>query len=136
MHPREGARKSGEWAASRHPRSVQSPRSVLRIGAPMAQRLHLPHRRMPTPAHSGERPGLGARVYAVQRTGAIIVALFLLVFGLLGFASGQAFFSTRGSSVLGMSSNGLLSTLSVVVGVVLLAAAVRSPHTASTVMLV
>jgi hypothetical protein len=75
-------------------------------------------------------------VYAVQRTGAVLVALFLLVFGLLGFASGQAFFSTRGQSVLGMSSNGLLSTLSVVVAVVLLAAAVRSPRTASTVMLV
>jgi hypothetical protein len=75
-------------------------------------------------------------VYAVQRAGAILVALFLLVFGLLGLASGQAFFSTRGQSILGMSSNGLLSTLSVVVAAVLLAAAVRSPRTASTVMLV
>jgi hypothetical protein len=75
-------------------------------------------------------------VYAVQRAGAVLVALFLLVFALLGFASGQAFFSTRGQSVLGMSSNGLLSTLSVVVALVLLASAVRSPRTASTVMLV
>ncbi len=102
----------------------------------MAQRLHLTRRRMSTSAHPDERPGPGARVYAVQRTGAVLVALFLLVFGLLGFASGQAFFSTRGQSVLGMSSNGLLSTLSVVVAVVLLAAAVSSPRTASTVMLV
>jgi hypothetical protein len=102
----------------------------------MAQRLHLPHRRLATAAPSEEEPGLGARVYAVQRTGAVLVAVFLLVFGLLGFASGQAFFSTRGQSVLGMSSNGLLSTLSVVVAVVLLAAAVRSPRSASTVMLV
>jgi Domain of unknown function (DUF4383) len=102
----------------------------------MAPRLHLPHRRMPTSAHSEERPGLGARVYAVQRTGAVLVALFLLVFALLGFASGQAFFSTRGTEVLGMTSNGLLSTLSVVVAVVLLVAAMRSPRTASTVMLV
>lgn len=102
----------------------------------MAQRLHLTHRRMTSSANPPERPGLGARVYAVQRTGAVLVALFLLVFGLLGFASGQAFLSTRGQSVLGMSSNGLLSTLSVVVAVVLLVAAVRSPRTASTVMLV
>jgi uncharacterized protein DUF4383 len=102
----------------------------------MAQRLHLPHRRMSTSARSGKPPQLGARVYAVQRAGAVLVALFLLVFGLLGFASDQAFFSTRGQSVLGMSSNGLLSSLSVVVAVVLLAAAVRSPRTASTVMLV
>jgi len=75
-------------------------------------------------------------VYAVQRTGAVLVALFLLVFALLGFASGQAFFSTQGQKVLGMSSNGLLSTLSVVVAAVLLVAALRSPRTASTVMLV
>jgi hypothetical protein len=75
-------------------------------------------------------------VYAVQRAGAALVALFLLVFALMGYASGQAFFSTRGTEVLGMSSNGLLSTLSVVVAVVLFASAVRSPRTASTVMLV
>jgi hypothetical protein len=75
-------------------------------------------------------------VYAVQRTGAVLVAAFLLVFGLLGFASGQDFASTEGRSVLGMSSNGLLSTLSVVVAVVLLFAAARSPRTTSTVMMV
>jgi hypothetical protein len=75
-------------------------------------------------------------VYAVQRTGAVLVALFLMVFALMGYASGQAFFSTRGTEVLGMTSNGLLSTLSVVVAVVLFAAAMRSPRTASTVMLV
>jgi hypothetical protein len=102
----------------------------------MPQRLHLPLRRSSTSEQLEERPGLGARVYAVQRAGAVLVALFLLLFGLLGFASGQAFFSTRGQSVLGMSSSGLLSTLSVVVAVVLLAAATRSPRTASTVMLV
>ena len=102
----------------------------------MAQRLHLPHRRTSVAEHSEDPPGLGARVYAVQRAGAVLVALFLLVFALLGFASGQAFFSTRGQEVLGMGSNGLLSTLSVVVAVVLLASAARSPRTASTVMLV
>jgi hypothetical protein len=102
----------------------------------MAQLFHLPHRRSRTSAPSEAPPGLGARVYAVQRAGAVLVALFLLLFGLLGFAGDQAFFSTRGQSVLGMSSNGLLSTLSVVVAVVLLAAAVRGGRTASTVMLV
>jgi hypothetical protein len=75
-------------------------------------------------------------VYAVQRAGAVLVASFLLLFALLGFASGQEFFSTRGQSVLGMSSNGLLSTLSVVVAIVLVASALHSPRTASTVMLV
>jgi hypothetical protein len=102
----------------------------------MALRLHLPHRATAGSARSEEPPGPGARVYAVQRTGAVLVALFLLVFGVLGFASGQRFFSTQGQPVLGMSSNGLLSTVSVVVALVLLAAAARSPRTASTVMIV
>jgi hypothetical protein len=102
----------------------------------MANRLHLPHRTAAGPTRPEEPPHLGARVYAVQRIGAVLVALFLLVFAALGFASGQGFFSTRGQPVLGMSSNGLLSTVSVVVALVLLAAAARSPRTASTVMLV
>jgi Domain of unknown function (DUF4383) len=106
----------------------------------MTLRLHLPHRtshRSPTGAdRSGERPGLGSRVYTVQRDGAVVVALFLLVFAGLGFASGQRFFSTEGQPVLGMSSNGLLSTISVVVALVLLAAAARGPRTASTVMII
>jgi hypothetical protein len=102
----------------------------------MALRLHFPHRTPAGSARSEERPGLGTRVYAVQRTGAVLVSLFLLVFALLGFASGQRFLSIRGQPVLGMSSNGLLSTVSVVVALVLLAAAARSPRTVSTVMLV
>jgi hypothetical protein len=102
----------------------------------MALRLHLPHRTPAGSARSEDQPGLGARVYAVQRTGAVLVAVFLLVFALLGFASGQHFLSTRGQPVLGMSSNGLLSTVSVVVALVLLAAAARSPRTVSTVMIV
>jgi hypothetical protein len=102
----------------------------------MALRLHLPHRTTAGSAPSQEPPHLGARVYAVQRAGAVLVALFLLVFALLGFASGQKFFSIQGQPVLGMSSNGLLSTISVVVALVLLAAAARGPRIASTVMIV
>jgi hypothetical protein len=102
----------------------------------MAQLLHLPHRRTAGSARSEEAPHLGQRVYAVQRLGAVLVALFLLVFALLGIASGQEFFSTLGEPVLGMSSNGLLSALSVVVAFALLAAAARGPRTASTAMLV
>jgi uncharacterized protein DUF4383 len=106
---------------------------TLHPGVPMALRLHLPHR---TTRPTDERPGTGARVFAVQRTGAVLVALFLLVFGLLGFAGGLAFFSTQGERILGLSSNGLLSTISVVVAIVLIVAAARSPRTASTVMIV
>jgi hypothetical protein len=75
-------------------------------------------------------------VYLVQRTGALVVGLFLLVFGVLGFIGGLAFFSTNGERILGLSSNGLLSALSVVTAAVLFGAAVLGPRIASTVMIV
>jgi Domain of unknown function (DUF4383) len=87
------------------------------------------HRHRTTPVDPGER------VLAVHRIGAVLVALVLLAFGLLGFAGGLVYFSTRGEPVLGMSSNGLLSTISMVTAAVLIAAAVRSPRIASTVMM-
>ena len=75
------------------------------------------------------------RVFIVQRVGAVAVALVILVFGLVGFAGGLDFFSTSGQPILGMSSNGLLSTISVLTAAVLIAAAVRGPRIASTVMI-
>jgi hypothetical protein len=102
----------------------------------MALRLHVPHRSSDPSAPPGERPGLGSRVFAVQRTGAVLVALFLLVFAVLGFAGGLDFFSTEGEEILGLPSNGLLSAISVVMALVLLAAAARGPRVASTVMIV
>ena len=76
------------------------------------------------------------RVYAVQRIGAVVVGLILLVFGLLGLTSGVPFLSIQGRPLMGLSSNGLLSVLSVVVAGVLIGAALRSPRVASTVMIV
>jgi hypothetical protein len=78
----------------------------------------------------------GRNVLAVHRVGAVVVAVVVLAFGLLGFAGGLDFFSTSGEPILGMSSNGLLSTISVLTAIVLIAAAVRSPRIASTVMIV
>jgi hypothetical protein len=101
----------------------------------MALRPHLSHRTKQESAPAGE-PHLGARVFTVQRVGAVLVAVFLLVFGVLGFADGLDYFSTDGERILGLSSNGLLSTISVVVALVLLAAAARSPRVVSTVMIV
>ena len=92
----------------------------------MALSLHRPRTTAAAP---------GERVLAVHRIGAVLVALVILVFGLLGFAGGLAFFSTRGEPVLGLSSNGLLSTISVVTALVLIAAAVRGPRIASAVMI-
>jgi hypothetical protein len=101
--------------------------------------LHLPSRRTTTPAPTPPAQGNGAvdaRVLTVHRVGAIAVALVIGVFGLLGFVGGLAFFSTSGEPILGMSSNGLLSTISVVTAAVLITAAVRGARIASTVMIV
>ncbi len=108
------------------------------------QQRHFPHLRTPSasgPAAVDRPPSEGGptydpRVFKVQRVGAVAVALVILAFGLLGFAGGLAFFSTSGERILGMSSNGLLSTISVLTAVVLIAAALRGPRTASTVMIV
>ena len=85
---------------------------------------------------SSARPGMGARVFVVQRVGAVVVAVTILVFGILGFADGLDFFATDGQPVLGMSSNGLLSTVSVLTAVALFAAAARGPRVASSLMIV
>jgi hypothetical protein len=88
------------------------------------------------PVDTAEQPTSGTRVFAVQQLGAVGVGLFLLPFGLLGAAGGVGFLSTSGERYLGLSSNGLLSALSLMVAAVLLGAAARGPRTASTVMIV
>lgn len=99
---------------------------------------HLGH--LPLRIHEADdarlQPGFDRRVYAVQRIGAVGVGTVLLAFGLLGATSGVGFLTTHGERFLGMSSNGLLSLLSLVVAVVLVGAAFRGPRTASTVMIV
>lgn len=102
------------------------------------QLRHLPHRRTTSdssPAQD-EESAYDTRVFTVQRIGALSVATVIAVFGLLGFAGGLDFFATDGGEVLGMSSNGLLSTISLLTAVVLVVAALRSPRTASTLMMV
>jgi hypothetical protein len=88
------------------------------------------------PQDAGGRADIDRRVFAVQRLGAVGVGLILLVFGLLGARGGVGFLSTHGERYLGMSSNGLLSALSLIVAAVLLGAALRGPRPASTVMIV
>jgi hypothetical protein len=77
-----------------------------------------------------------SRVATVQRLGAVLVAVILLAFGLFGFLERLDYFATEGGRIAGLSSNNLLSTISVVTAVVLVVAAFRSARTASTVMLV
>jgi hypothetical protein len=83
-----------------------------------------------------QRDGVDGRVFAVQRLGAVLVGATLLVFGLLGVTTGVPLLATHGERVLGLSSNGLLSALSLVVAAILFWAAVRGPWIASTVMIV
>jgi hypothetical protein len=59
----------------------------------------------------------------VYRFGAGLIGLVLLVFGLLGFFDQLAFFDTEGDKVAGLSTNAVLSTISVVVGLVLIVGA-------------
>ncbi|RBY90334.1 DUF4383 domain-containing protein [Blastococcus sp. TBT05-19] len=96
--------------------------------------LRSPSRR--TPSGTSEPRPPGARVLAVHRIGALVVAAVIAVFGVLGFADGLEFFSTEGERILGLSSNGLLSTISIVTAIVLVVAALRGPRVASTVMIV
>jgi Domain of unknown function (DUF4383) len=73
---------------------------------------------------------------AVHRVGAVLFALGLWVFGILGLVNRLDPFTTNGTPVLGLSSNGLLSVISLIVGAILIAAAMRGGRTASTVTVV
>jgi hypothetical protein len=75
-------------------------------------------------------------IHTVHRVGIAGLGLFLLSFGVLGLVRGLPFHSTQGELVMGLQSNGLLAVVSVAASVVLLGAALRSPHTASTVGIV
>ncbi|MGW5731573.1 MULTISPECIES: DUF4383 domain-containing protein [Streptomyces] len=69
----------------------------------------------------------------VYRVGAALCGLILIVFGCLGLADQLAFFDTDGAEVAAMSTNGLLSVLSLASGGVLIAGAVIGGNTASTI---
>jgi hypothetical protein len=73
------------------------------------------------------------RLGRVYRYGGGLMGLLLLVFGVLGLADQLAFFSTHGERVLGLSSNGALSVISIVAAAVLVTGAVIGGNIASTV---
>ena len=73
------------------------------------------------------------RINALHRTSAIVLGLGLAVFGVLGLLNRLEPFSTTGAPVLGLSSNGLLSVISLVTAAVLIVAGLRGGRTASTV---
>ncbi|KDN87751.1 DUF4383 domain-containing protein [Kitasatospora cheerisanensis] len=73
------------------------------------------------------------RLARVHRAGAGLCGVVLLAFGCLGLADGLAFFGTTGERVAGLSSNGLLSVVSIATAAVLIVGAVIGGRTASTI---
>ena len=74
-------------------------------------------------------------VDVVHRFGAAALGVGLCVFAGLGFVTGLGFFAAPGQTVLGLSSNGALSLISLVVGLLLIATSARGGHLASTTSL-
>src|SRR4051812_32913188 len=101
----------------------------------MASLIHLHSHPSVSVREAAARFGRGSRVFVVQRVGAVVVGAVLFVFGVLGLTAGLPFLTTHGTRVLGLSSNGLLAVVSVVVAGVLVGAAARGPRFASTVMI-
>lgn len=84
----------------------------------------------PRPRRWLDSPG---HLHLLHRGGAVLLGLGLWVFGILGLVNRLEFFSTQGQPVLGLSSNGLLSVVSLVVGAVLIAAGATGGRRSSSV---
>jgi Domain of unknown function (DUF4383) len=67
----------------------------------------------------------------VYRFASAAIGASVLTFGVLGYVNLLGYFDTTGETVLGLSTNVLLSTISVVVGVLLLAGAVAGGNRAA-----
>ena len=76
------------------------------------------------------------RLSKVYRVGAGLMGLVLLAFGILGLLNEVGFFSTHGHNVAGLSSNGALSVLSIVVGILLFVGMVIGGNFASSLNMV
>ncbi|MDW8803374.1 DUF4383 domain-containing protein [Streptomyces scabiei] len=72
------------------------------------------------------------RLARVYRYGAGLCGVILLVFGCLGFADRLTPLDTDGTRVLGMTTNGALSLISVLVGLALIGGATAGGNLAST----
>ncbi|MGH3784122.1 MAG: DUF4383 domain-containing protein [Pseudonocardiaceae bacterium] len=72
----------------------------------------------------------------MHRIGAAVLGAGLCLFGILGFVDRLKFLAVHGKVVLGLASNGLLSTISVIVGAVLIGAALRGGRISSTITVV
>ncbi|MDQ3903991.1 MAG: DUF4383 domain-containing protein [Actinomycetota bacterium] len=78
----------------------------------------------------------GSRLDLVHRIGAAVLGGGLCVFGVLGVADRLEFLAVRGKVVLGLATNGLLATISLIVGGILIGAALRGGRSSSTITVV
>lgn len=76
------------------------------------------------------------RLNLVHRIGAAVLGGGLCVFGVLGVADRLEFLAVRGKVVLGLATNGLLATISLIVGGILIGAALRGGRSSSTITVV
>ncbi|MEC4016193.1 DUF4383 domain-containing protein [Streptomyces sp. H27-D2] len=76
------------------------------------------------------------RLSRVYRVGAGLMGLVLLAFGVLGLIGHVGFFDTGGDTVTGLNTNGALSVLSIVVGLLLFGGMVVGGNFASTLNIV
>ncbi|MEU5213837.1 DUF4383 domain-containing protein [Streptomyces sp. NPDC020742] len=72
----------------------------------------------------------------VYRIGAGVMGLILIAFGVLGMTHHIGFFDTGGDTVAALNTNGALSVLSIIVGVILFAGMVIGGNFASTLNMV
>ncbi|MEU1078357.1 MULTISPECIES: DUF4383 domain-containing protein [unclassified Streptomyces] len=92
---------------------------------------HLRHPRRAPHVSLDEHLPVDHRLSRVYRFGAGLMGLFLLVFGILGLTHNIGFFDTGGKEVAGLSTNGTLSVISIVVGALLLYGMVKGGNVAS-----
>ncbi|MGW2252083.1 DUF4383 domain-containing protein [Kitasatospora sp. NPDC001660] len=77
-----------------------------------------------------------SKLATVWRIGAGLGGIFLIVFGGFGLADHPGFLATHGDRISGLSTNGALSILSVVVGAILVLGAVIGGNFASNLNMV
>jgi hypothetical protein len=85
--------------------------------------------------NAAERDTRG-RLDHLHRVGAVVFAIGLGAFGVLGLVNRLPMFSNTGTRIFGLSTNGALSIISLVVAIILIAAGMRGGRTASTVLVV
>ncbi|MFD8755357.1 DUF4383 domain-containing protein [Kitasatospora sp. NPDC059577] len=76
------------------------------------------------------------KLLLVWRIGAGLGGVFLIVFGALGLADHPGFLDTEGDRIVGLSTNGTLAVLSIVVGAILVIGAVIGGNFAANLNMV